>query len=71
MAFSRHLVLSGIDRAGLYNLQVLRVEDYRTRSNENRISWCPSRPAAALSIATASLALNCTIYQLELMPGEG
>ncbi|VEA63628.1 penicillin-binding protein 2 [Serratia plymuthica] len=50
VAFLVILVLSGTLIANLYNLQIVRVEDYRTRSNENRIKLVPSPPAAALSM---------------------
>ncbi len=70
MAFLGILVLSGILIANLYNLQVLRVEDYRTRSNENRIKLVPIAPSRGIIYDRngTPLALNRTIYQLELMP---
>lgn len=48
VAFLGILVLSGILIANLYNLQVLRVEDYRTRSNENRIKLVPIAPSRGI-----------------------
>lgn len=70
VAFLGILVLSGILIANLYNLQVLRVEDYRTRSNENRIKLVPIAPSRGIIYDRngTPLALNRTIYQLELMP---
>lgn len=70
MAFLVILVLSGILIANLYNLQVVRVEDYRTRSNENRIKLVPIAPSRGIIYDRngTPLALNRTIYQLELMP---
>ncbi len=70
VAFLVILVLSGILIANLYNLQVVRVEDYRTRSNENRIKLVPIAPSRGIIYDRngTPLALNRTIYQLELMP---
>lgn len=63
-------MLTGILIANLYNLQVVRVEDYRTRSNENRIKLVPIAPSRGIIYDRngTPLALNRTIYQLELMP---
>lgn len=49
VAFLGILLLSGVLIANLYHLQILRFDDYRTRSNENRIKLVPIAPAAALS----------------------
>ena len=56
VAFLGILLLTGVLIANLYNLQIVRSTDYQTRSNETALSWCLSRPAAALStIVTVSL----------------
>lgn len=38
VAFAGVLLLTGVLIANLYHLQILRFEDYKTRSNENRIA---------------------------------
>ncbi len=70
VAFFIILVLTGILIANLYNLQIVRFEDYRTRSNENRIKLLPIAPSRGIIYNRngTPLALNRTIYQLELMP---
>jgi len=64
------LVLTGVLIANLYNLQIVRFEDYRTRSNENRIKLVPIAPSRGIIYDRngTPLASNRTIYQLELMP---
>ncbi|CNH40407.1 peptidoglycan DD-transpeptidase MrdA [Yersinia pekkanenii] len=70
VAFLGILLLSGILVANLYNLQIVRFEDYRTRSNENRIKLVPIAPSRGMIFDRngTPLAMNRTIYQLELMP---
>ena len=70
VAFLGILLLSGILVANMYNLQVVRFEDYRTRSNENRIKLVPIAPSRGMIFDRngTPLAMNRTIYQLELMP---
>ncbi|WP_145509336.1 peptidoglycan DD-transpeptidase MrdA [Yersinia alsatica] len=70
VAFLGILLLSGILIANLYNLQIVRFEDYRTRSNENRIKLVPIAPSRGMIFDRngTPLAMNRTIYQLELMP---
>ena len=70
VAFAGILLLSGILVANLYNLQIMRFEDYRTRSNENRIKLVPIAPSRGIIYDRngTPLALNRTIYQLELVP---
>ena len=70
VAFAGILLLSGILVANLYNLQIMRFEDYRTRSNENRIKLVPIAPSRGIIYDRngVPLALNRTIYQLELVP---
>lgn len=64
------LALLTILVANLYNLQIVRFEDYRTRSNENRIKIVPIPPSRGMIYDRNGipLALNRTIYQLELTP---
>ncbi|MCC3262534.1 hypothetical protein LLE87_30660, partial [Paenibacillus polymyxa] len=54
-------------------LQVVRVEDYRTRSNENRIKLVPIPPSrgSMYDRTGTPLALHRPIYQLEMMPEKG
>ncbi|MDX5627910.1 MULTISPECIES: peptidoglycan DD-transpeptidase MrdA [unclassified Brenneria] len=70
VAFLGVLLLSGVLIANLYHLQILRVDDYRTRSNENRIKLVPIAPSRGIIYDRNGipLALNRTIYQLELVP---
>lgn len=70
VAFFIIVVLTGILIVNLYNLQIVRFEDYRTRSNQNRIKLVPIPPSRGIIYDRngTPLALNRTIYQLELMP---
>jgi len=70
VAFSGILLLTGILIANLYNLQILRFTDYQTRSNENRIKLVPIPPSRGIIYDRNGipLALNRTIYQIEMMP---
>lgn len=70
MAFLGILLLSGVLVANLYNLQIVRFDDYSTRSNDNRIKLVPIAPSRGMIFDRngTPLALNRTIYQLELMP---
>ncbi len=70
VAFLVILVLSGILITNLYHLQIVRFEDYRTRSNENRIKLVPIAPSRGIIYDRngTPLVLNRTIYQLQLMP---
>lgn len=47
MAFLGILLLSGVLVANLYNLQIIRFDDYSTRSNDNRIKLVPIALAVA------------------------
>ncbi|MEI7408663.1 peptidoglycan DD-transpeptidase MrdA [Pectobacterium aroidearum] len=71
-AFLGILLLSGVLVANLYHLQIVRVDDYRTRSNENRIKLVPIAPSRGIIYDRngTPLALNRTIYQLELVPDK-
>lgn len=64
------LLLTGVLIANLYNLQIVRFTDYQTRSNENRIKLVPIPPSRGIIYDRNGipLALNRTIYQIEMMP---
>lgn len=70
VAFLGILLLTGVLIANLYNLQILRFTDYQTRSNENRIKLVPIAPSRGIIYDRNGipLALNRTIYQIEMMP---
>ncbi len=70
VAFAGILVLTGILIVNLYHLQILRFNDYQTRSNENRIKLVPIPPSRGIIYDRngTPLALNRTIYQIEMMP---
>ncbi|EOV0980600.1 peptidoglycan DD-transpeptidase MrdA [Edwardsiella piscicida] len=69
-AFVGVLLLTGVLLANLYHLQILRFEDYKTRSNENRIKLVPIAPSRGMIYDRngTPLAFNRTIYQLEVIP---
>lgn len=64
------LLLSSILIYNLYTIQVVRFQDYQTRSNDNRIKLVPIAPSRGIIYDRngTPLALNRTIYQLEMMP---
>ncbi|WP_370546422.1 peptidoglycan DD-transpeptidase MrdA [Edwardsiella tarda] len=70
VAFAGVLLLTGVLIANLYHLQILRFEDYKTRSNENRIKLVPIAPSRGMIYDRngTPLAFNRTIYQLEVIP---
>ncbi|MGG5214860.1 MULTISPECIES: peptidoglycan DD-transpeptidase MrdA [Rahnella] len=70
VAFIGILLLSGVLAFNLYNLQIVRFQDYQTRSNDNRIKLVPIAPSRGIIYDRngTPLALNRTIYQLELVP---
>lgn len=70
IAFATVLLLFSLLVVNLYHLQVTRFEDYQTRSNNNRIKLVPIPPSRGLIYDRNGneLALNRTIYQLELVP---
>lgn len=70
VAFFGILLLSGILVVNLYHLQIIRFDDYSTRSNANRIKLVPVAPSRGIIYDRSGtpLALNRTIYQLELVP---
>ena len=70
VAFLGILLLTGVLIANLYNVQIVRYTDYQTRSNENRIKMVRIPPSRGIIYDRngTPLALNRTIYQLEMMP---
>ncbi|MFZ4834347.1 peptidoglycan DD-transpeptidase MrdA [Rouxiella sp. Mn2063] len=70
VAFTGIVLLSSILVYNLYNLQVVRFDDYQTRSNDNRIKLVPIAPSRGIIYDRngTPLALNRTIYQLEVVP---
>lgn len=70
VAFVGIVLLSGVLAFNLYNLQIVRFQDYQTRSNDNRIKLVPIAPSRGIIYDRngTPLALNRTIYQLELVP---
>lgn len=70
VVFAGILLLTGILIVNLYCLQIIRFEDYHTRSNENRIKLVPIAPSRGIIYDRNGnpLALNRTIYQLEVVP---
>ncbi|MFV9997890.1 MAG: peptidoglycan DD-transpeptidase MrdA [Arsenophonus endosymbiont of Dermacentor nuttalli] len=70
IAFIIIVILISILIANLYHLQVIRHEDYQTRSNDNRIKLVPVPPSRGIIYDRNGipLALNRTFYQLEVIP---
>lgn len=70
VAFIIILLLTIVLAINLYHLQVLRFDDYSTRSNQNRIKLVPIAPSRGVIYDRNGipLALNRTIYQIELIP---
>lgn len=70
VVFIGMIVLTAVLVTNLYNLQINRHEDYQTRSNDNRIKLVPIPPSRGLIYDRKGtlLALNRTIYQLEIVP---
>ena len=70
IAFLGILILSSVLVVNLYHLQILRFDDYSTRSNQNRIKLVPVAPSRGIIYDRngVPLALNRTIYQVELVP---
>ncbi|CUX96343.1 Stage V sporulation protein D [Candidatus Gullanella endobia] len=64
------LLVTGVLIVNLYYLQIICFEDYCTRSNENRIRLVPISPSRGIIYDRNGipLALNRSIYQLELIP---
>lgn len=72
IAFIGILCLFGVLIANLYRLQIIDYKDYQTRSNENRIKLLPIPPSRGVIYDRngIALAVNRTIYQLEMIPGK-
>ena len=70
VVFIGMIVLTAVLITNLYNLQINRHEDYQTRSNDNRIKLVPIPPSRGLIYDRKGtlLAVNRTIYQLEIVP---
>ncbi|EKT59471.1 peptidoglycan DD-transpeptidase MrdA [Providencia sneebia] len=70
IAFGVIVLLTAILVTNLYHLQVVRHEDYQTRSNDNRIKLVPIAPSRGIIYDRngVQLALNKTFYQLEIVP---
>lgn len=70
IAFIIIVILVSILIANLYHIQVVRHEDYQTRSNDNRIKLVPVPPSRGIIYDRNGipLALNRTFYQLEVIP---
>ncbi|MBT0728440.1 peptidoglycan DD-transpeptidase MrdA [Rosenbergiella australiborealis] len=56
----------------LCHLQIIKYNDYRTRSNQNRIKLVPVAPSRGIIYDRNGipLALNRTIYQAEILPAK-
>ncbi|VDZ69186.1 penicillin-binding protein 2 (plasmid) [Klebsiella aerogenes] len=48
VAFTGILLLTGVLIANLYNVQIVRFNDYQTRPTKTALSWSLFRPAAVL-----------------------
>jgi len=70
VAFSVIILLTGVLLVNLYHLQILRFNDYQTRSNVNRIKLVPIPPTRGIIYDRngTPLASNRIIYQIEMMP---
>ncbi|MFC0142116.1 peptidoglycan DD-transpeptidase MrdA [Erwinia mallotivora] len=72
VAFLGIFLLSTILVVNLYHLQIIRYNDYTTRSNVNRIKLVPVAPSRGIIYDRNGipLALNRTIWQIELVPDK-
>ncbi|KLN47026.1 penicillin-binding protein 2 [Providencia rettgeri] len=70
IAFGVIVILTSILVTNLYHLQIVRHEDYQTRSNDNRIKLVPIAGSRGIIYDRrgTQLALNSTFYQLEIIP---
>ena len=70
VAFMGIIVLVGILLANLYYIQVDQYQDYKTRSNDNRIKVVPIAPNRGLIYDRTGklLASNRPVYSLEITP---
>ncbi|CAL1328989.1 peptidoglycan DD-transpeptidase MrdA [Candidatus Providencia siddallii] len=64
------IILTLIIIINLFNLQIIKHEGYKTRSNDNRIKLLPISPSRGIIYDRMGrqLALNNTYYQLEIIP---
>ncbi|MDW6003407.1 penicillin-binding protein 2 [Vibrio mangrovi] len=72
VAFLAIIILVGVLIANLYTLQVVQFQDYRTRSNDNRIKVVPIAPNRGLIYDRNGvlLAENRPIFDLEITPEQ-
>ncbi len=70
VAFVGIIVLMGVLVANLYNIQVNQYQDYKTRSNDNRIKIVPISPNRGLIYDRNGvlLAENRPVFNLEITP---
>ncbi|CRK85982.1 Penicillin-binding protein 2 [Candidatus Providencia siddallii] len=70
IAFIVIVILISIIIINLYRLQIVHHEEYKTRSNDNRIKLVPISPSRGIIYDRMGrqLALNNTFYQLEIIP---
>ena len=69
-AFVGIILLMGVLIANLFKLQIVQYQDYRTRSNDNRIKVVPISPNRGLIYDRNGLLLaeNRPIFNLEIVP---
>ncbi|MDW6092307.1 penicillin-binding protein 2 [Vibrio rhizosphaerae] len=72
ISFLAIIILVGVLIANLYTLQVVQFQDYRTRSNDNRIKIVPIAPNRGLIYDRNGvlLAENRPIFDLEITPEQ-
>ncbi|CCN35886.1 Penicillin-binding protein 2 [Vibrio nigripulchritudo SO65] len=70
VAFAGIVILMGVLLANLYNIQVNQFQDYKTRSNDNRIKVVPIAPNRGLIYDRNGILLaeNRPIFSLEITP---
>jgi penicillin-binding protein 2 len=70
VAFAGIVILMGVLLANLYNIQVNQFQDYKTRSNDNRIKVVPIAPNRGLIYDRNGILLaeNLPIFSLEITP---
>lgn len=72
IAFIVIILLFAVLIGNLYRLQIVDYTLYQTRSNENRIKLVPIPPSRGIIFDRngIALAVNRTVYQLEMVPGK-
>ena len=72
VSFIAIIILVGILIANLYNIQVNQYQDYKTRSNDNRIKVVPIAPNRGLIYDRNGvlLAENRPVFSLEITPEQ-